>query len=679
MLHYTSVAEKSANTLPKNLNSCFDRANLELSYLATQNEPDEFQILAGSYAPVPRYILDNAAEHIADFRSRYRFELTVDSSDFREWFLRSFTQSRISLPDLETADVCGLALHLCDVFRTATSQAIDIEIACSWALGLARDTRIEPHKRLDAIAKTVRRSLNGNLSEFVTGALRVIRATELSVIVALHLDAMQQAHGDSFPFARSMPMGLAQHLWNLNFDKTQVRRVLSQFESIGLIEYVDRGCNDIHDRRSAVIKPKTIQTDWQIPTATEAVFSNLSRSIISRVSPRKLYTREDFSSPSGQSDVRALKEACKGNWKEILISAGLSENQTRKTKSTCPFCSAANQWRLGDRDGNGSGVCDKCSPVGLGDGFKVLEKLKDWSFVESLDFVRRYLDGEQVVIEQPTVTTTRKTPSHKQDDQNVPDEASYQRVLLEWCQAKSVDPAILADFGAKPAFRWVRDTNGTLVNAVVVRVPIYAADSDGKPVVSGCVDFGLATDLLRKGLNGRGATGVFLRCGTGFSAGQLIYAIEGVKDAAAMVSLGKYAVCGLPGLHVPKASRPLLSGCRVVFIPDMEAIERYSMEGAQSPLAKCMASLWNAVKSSEPISKARGNVVVCDLEHSSYSQDADDLRDILKVASRNQKRDLIRRLDQHEAVAGRGKSKSGDYVEVDPSVRKSARRFSRHK
>jgi len=435
-MHYTPLAGETANPLPKNLNSCFDRANLELSYLATKNEPDEFQILAGSYAPVPRYIIDNAAECIADFRSRYSIEPAVDSSDFREWFLRTFTQSRISLPDLEAADVCGLALHLCDVFRTVTSQAIDVEIACSWAIGLFRDSRIDPLKRLDAIAETVTRSLSGDRSEYLSAALRLIRGSDLSVIVALHLDAMQRAHSGQFQFACSMPIALAERLWNRKFHKAQVSRVLSHFEAVGLIEYLDRGCNDRDARRPATILTHTVESAWPVSTATDAIFSDLSASIIEAVLPRKLYTREDFSSPSGQSDVRALKEACKGNWKEILISAGLSENQTRKTKSTCPFCGADKQWRLGDRDGNGSGVCDKCSPVGLGDGFKVLQKLKDWSFIESLDFVCRYLDGEQIVIEQPTVTTARKTPSPKQDDQNVPDEASYQRVLREWCSLK---------------------------------------------------------------------------------------------------------------------------------------------------------------------------------------------------------------------------------------------------
>ncbi len=677
MSQYTLSAGDNAGQFSKNLNSCFDKANLELRYLAEPNEPDEFQILAGSYAHVPIAVLKNPADCIADFLTEHRIETAVDSSDFKEWFLRSFTQSRINLPELDTYNVCGLALHLCDVFRTATSQSMDIETACSWALSLVRDTRIDPNMRMDAIADTVRRTLNGDRSEFLKAALRVIKATELNVIVALHLDAMQQAHGESFPFARSMPVGLAQHMWNRTFDKTQVRRVFSHFESVGLIEYVDRGCNQ--QRRSAVITPRIVQTDWPNSKATDAIIFNLSTSIIQPVSPRKLYTRDDSSRLSVQMDAVAVKEAVRGHWRAVLIKAGLSEAQTRKSKTTCPFCCAGKQWRLGDRDGNGSGICDKCSPTGLGDGFLVLQKLNDWSFVESLDFVRRYLNGEQIAIKQPTITAAKKTLSPKQNDQKLPDGDSYQRVLTEWCCTKSVDPTILAHFGAKPAYRWVRDTDDALIHAVVVRVPLYAADSDGNPVVSGHCDFGTATDLLRKGLNGKGMSGVFLRSGVGFSAGQLIYAVEGVKDAASMVALGKYAVCGLPGLHVPKSARALLSGCRVVLIPDREAIEKHVNGNGSSPLALCMASLWTAVKTTEPTSKTRGNVIVCDLEHSSYSQEADDLRDILKVASHNQKRDLIKRLDQHEAVAGRGKSKSGDYVVIDTAIRKSTRRFAKSK
>ncbi|MCF1458982.1 MAG: toprim domain-containing protein [Shewanella sp.] len=85
----------------------------------------------------------------------------------------------------------------------------------------------------------------------------------------------------------------------------------------------------------------------------------------------------------------SVKATAAGQWPVILQElAGLDDQQVRKNKKTpCPLCGGSTRYSFKDPD-NGYWACGYCRG---GDGFTLLMKLHDWSFMEAVGKVGAWL------------------------------------------------------------------------------------------------------------------------------------------------------------------------------------------------------------------------------------------------------------------------------------------------
>ncbi|WUR14722.1 primase-helicase zinc-binding domain-containing protein [[Empedobacter] haloabium] len=75
-----------------------------------------------------------------------------------------------------------------------------------------------------------------------------------------------------------------------------------------------------------------------------------------------------------------------GRWPGILQSLGVDASFLRKKHGPCPICDGKDRYRFDDKEGRGTWICSHC---GSGDGFRLLQHLKGWSFREAAKEVDR--------------------------------------------------------------------------------------------------------------------------------------------------------------------------------------------------------------------------------------------------------------------------------------------------
>jgi putative DNA primase/helicase len=79
-----------------------------------------------------------------------------------------------------------------------------------------------------------------------------------------------------------------------------------------------------------------------------------------------------------------LRGNLKGRWLEILADAGVDRVFLNSRHGPCPFCGGKDRWRWDNKDGSGSGFCNRCDATG--DGFHILGKKLGLS--TTMDFAR---------------------------------------------------------------------------------------------------------------------------------------------------------------------------------------------------------------------------------------------------------------------------------------------------
>ena len=89
-----------------------------------------------------------------------------------------------------------------------------------------------------------------------------------------------------------------------------------------------------------------------------------------------------------------VSEIATGRWKWLLMHFGVDESFLKNKHGPCPFCGGKDRFRFDDKLGRGSWICNQC---GSGDGFRLLELLKGWSFKEAAYQVEQVAGSVQQV------------------------------------------------------------------------------------------------------------------------------------------------------------------------------------------------------------------------------------------------------------------------------------------
>ena len=73
-------------------------------------------------------------------------------------------------------------------------------------------------------------------------------------------------------------------------------------------------------------------------------------------------------------------ELAVGRWPGLLAHFGIGRNLLTGKHVPCPVCEGRDRFRFDDREGRGTFFCSHC---GAGDGFKLLQLVKGWSFKQA--------------------------------------------------------------------------------------------------------------------------------------------------------------------------------------------------------------------------------------------------------------------------------------------------------
>lgn len=123
-------------------------------------------------------------------------------------------------------------------------------------------------------------------------------------------------------------------------------------------------------------------------------------------------------------------------WRNVLLSAGLSDRQLSKKNGPCPVCTGSDRYHFSNKYGRGDAYCRNCGHL---DGFKLLVGALGIDFAEARRRVMS-IAGISDVEYQPI------TPRAAVNDEPEPPAQPTQRVrtlIRESCLVEDCEPAIL--------------------------------------------------------------------------------------------------------------------------------------------------------------------------------------------------------------------------------------------
>ncbi|QGP53365.1 DNA primase TraC [Piscirickettsia salmonis] len=100
-------------------------------------------------------------------------------------------------------------------------------------------------------------------------------------------------------------------------------------------------------------------------------------------------------------DVRDVKAAAQGKWRNILPSLGVGQEYLTGRHSPCPCCGGKDRFRFDNKEGRGTYFCNQC---GAGNGLDLVMKLNGWNFRHASNEISRVVIGN---------STGRESDNHK--------------------------------------------------------------------------------------------------------------------------------------------------------------------------------------------------------------------------------------------------------------------------
>lgn len=277
--------------------------------------------------------------------------------------------------------------------------------------------------------------------------------------------------------------------------------------------------------------------------------------------------------------IQEVKAAASGQWTGILIDAGMPPNCLEQGGHPCPLCGGDDRFSAA-KDVNETGVvyCRKCfnksSPIKPGDGVATVAWLMKKTNGEAAKWIadRLGMNGEQAAAPVDIITAT--------------------------CRDKRMPIEAFKKFGIKEGQRG-RD------RFKVCRVDLY---NEAGIVHS---HFDLWPGDKGRVKAGEGNSGLFFP-GRLPVAGETWLAVEGVKDAAALVGLG-YNAFGYCGNKLGTKYARLFEGVDVIVVPDLDTVGLLGADHTAGVLA--------GIASSVAIARMPGVV---------KDKHGDDVRDVLR-------------------------------------------------
>ncbi len=98
-------------------------------------------------------------------------------------------------------------------------------------------------------------------------------------------------------------------------------------------------------------------------------------------------------------------ELAVGRWPGLLVQFGIERHLLTGKHAPCPACEGRDRFRFDDREGRGTFICSHC---GAGDGFKLLQLVKGWSFKQAASEVEGIVGTVQAGAPRPVQSDAAK-------------------------------------------------------------------------------------------------------------------------------------------------------------------------------------------------------------------------------------------------------------------------------
>lgn len=137
---------------------------------------------------------------------------------------------------------------------------------------------------------------------------------------------------------------------------------------------------------------------------------------------------------AGPNLVTDVVTAANGHWPEVLASLGVAV-PPRKQHGPCPACGGHDRFRLDDKGGRGTFICNQC---GAGDGLDLVVRVTGLPVAQAAHLVAGELGLSHVAIDPAERERLRQ-------QQQARSEQEQQRVVLQRRKAASKAARIMAD------------------------------------------------------------------------------------------------------------------------------------------------------------------------------------------------------------------------------------------
>lgn len=122
-------------------------------------------------------------------------------------------------------------------------------------------------------------------------------------------------------------------------------------------------------------------------------------------------------------------------WRNVLLSAGLTERQLKNKHGPCPGCGGSDRYRFDNKRGRGDFYCNQC---GSGDGFALLMRTHGLKFVDAR---KRVMELAGLAASEDILPRLVRSPALGHEEIAKPTRRVLQ-LLRETCAVEDCGPAI---------------------------------------------------------------------------------------------------------------------------------------------------------------------------------------------------------------------------------------------